>query len=149
MCHTLHALRILFNNPCTMDRNSLSLQWAAVSRKPLSNVHMMQCYLSASECQDLWNLSCLVVQPKLDIQHCHLIQHLPARSFHLQPQLTKMQHVRNLNVYFVLGNELCIGKLNPLFPTFTNLAFKKCIRQCLLEFPLTLAHGNTLKNING
>lgn len=49
-------------------------------------------------------------------------------------QLNEMQHVNNLNVCFALGNKLYIRKLNPLFPMFMNLAFKKCIRQCFLSF---------------
>lgn len=108
---------------------------------------MVQCYLADPECQG----------PMKPILTCSAASSLTFNILTLysicnqgpcifkpkQPDV--MQHVNNLNVYFALGNNLYVRKFHPWFTMFMNLAFRKCIRQCLFEFPLMPTHGNMFK----
>lgn len=141
MCHTFQALGILFSNPYTMDRNAVShcsgLQYQETFQKSAHDA--MLTVSGRPRC--LGSLSGLV-QPTL----CHsTFPPYTASASEVLQLPTEMQYINNLNVHFVFGNKSSVKKLHPLFPTFMNLAFKICIRQCLFEFPLMLTHGNMLK----
>lgn len=154
MCHTLPTLRILFNTPeqCTGIQSLTAV--GCSSRRPLSNVNMMQCYLADPGRQGPMKsiLTCSAAYSlTFNILTIYSICKQGPCIFRPK-QRNMMQHVNNLNVYFALGNNLYIRKFHPWLPTFMNLAFRKHSRQCLFEFPLTVTHGNIiqgLENVSG
>lgn len=137
MCHTVWTLRILFNTPARRPGiQSLTAVGCGI-RSPLSNANMRPGYLSDPECQG----------PLKPIPTCSIASsvtfNIPTLYSICKPKrLNVIQHVGNLTVYFVLGNNLYIRTFNPWLLMFMNLAFRKCISQCLLGFPLMLIHGN-------
>lgn len=106
---------------------------------PVSYLHATRFYPSARvPGTEEVHLTCSAASTP--IQHPHCTQSLQARPFQLQIRTAEWE-----NSYFFLGNKLHVRKLDLLFPILMILAFKKCIRQRLLELPLMLTHGNTLQ----
>lgn len=147
MCHTLQTLRILFNTPAQWTGIQSLTAVGCGSRRPLSNVNMVPCYLADPECQASRKpiLTCSTAT-SLTFNILTLYSICKQDLCIVKPkQPNVMQHVNNVNVYFALGNNLYIRKFHPWFSMFTNLAFRKGIRQCLFEFPLMPTHSDMFK----